>query len=151
MRILLAKYKIFLGKGALPLATPARGPAPWTPVNSSRKRSASSLRSQLIESHMFKIFISLREMYSFVTCKSLVIYILIKKSRAGGNIAENYNCQKLEFYQPNLNNNLISEISQKGTAYFHIKQLKENACIKRFLISFYSAVKYHESAIFYIM
>ena len=32
------EYKIFLGKGALgrcPLTTPARGPAPWTPANTS--------------------------------------------------------------------------------------------------------------------
>ena len=67
-------------------------------------------------------------MYSFVTCKSLVIYIQLKKS------SEEY-CsklqQKFEFYYLNLNNNLISEISQKGTAYFHIKQLKENACTKK--------------------
>ena len=29
------KYKIFLGKVCCPLTTPARGPASWTPVNTS--------------------------------------------------------------------------------------------------------------------
>ena len=42
MHIYLAKYKIFLRKGALSPATPARGPAPGTPVNASRKRSVCS-------------------------------------------------------------------------------------------------------------
>ena len=86
----LPNTKFSYARGRCPLATPARGPDPWTPVNASRKRSGCSLRSQLIESPMFKIFISLSlgEMYSFVTCKSLVIYIQLKSR---GNIAENYN------------------------------------------------------------
>ena len=29
------KCKIFLGKGRFPLTTPVRGPAPWTPANTS--------------------------------------------------------------------------------------------------------------------
>ena len=53
-------------------------------------------------------------MYSFVTCKSLVIYIQIKKQ--GGILLKLQ--QKMEFYYPNLNNNLILEISQKGNSLF---------------------------------
>ena len=87
-------------------------------------------------------------MYSFVTCKTLVIYIQINK--AGGNIAENYN-RNWNFISLIWTTIWFQKYHKKGTAYFHIKQLKENACTKRFLISFYSAVKYHESAIFYIM
>ena len=86
-------------------------------------------------------------MYSFVTCKSLVIYILIKKQ--GVNIAENYN-RNWNFISLIWTTIWFQKYHKKGTAYFH-KQLKENACKKGFLISFYSAVKYHESAIFYIM
>ena len=36
-----------------------QGAAPWTPVNASHKRSVSSLRSQLFEPPMLKIFLSL--------------------------------------------------------------------------------------------
>ena len=49
MHIKLTKYKNFLGKGALPPLQPHSGPAPWTPVNASCKRSGCSLRSQLFE------------------------------------------------------------------------------------------------------
>ena len=60
MHIKLAKYKIFLRKGALPPCSPRQGASPWTPVNASRKRSVCSLRSQLFEAPpMLKIFLSL--------------------------------------------------------------------------------------------
>ena len=44
--------------GAAPLATPARGPAPCTSVNTSRKRSVSSL-CVAVEPTKLKIFLSL--------------------------------------------------------------------------------------------
>ena len=55
---LARRIQNFLGKGALPLATPARGPPPWTPLIASHKRSVCSLRLQLFEHPpMLKIFI----------------------------------------------------------------------------------------------
>ena len=49
----------FLGKMALPPCNPHQEASPWTPVNASRKRSVCSLRSQLFEPPMLKIFLSL--------------------------------------------------------------------------------------------
>ena len=51
------KFKILMT--SRPTPCPARGPAPWTPVNASHKRLVCSLRSQLFEPPMLKIFLSL--------------------------------------------------------------------------------------------
>ena len=40
------KYKIFLGKGALPLTTLTRGPDPWTPANTSLTNCPSHKHAQ---------------------------------------------------------------------------------------------------------
>ena len=46
---LACQIQNFLTQGGAPLQPPPAGPAPWTPVNTSRKRSVCSLRSQLFE------------------------------------------------------------------------------------------------------
>ena len=73
--------------GAAPLQPPPGGQPPGP---RERLAQALGLLATLAINWvpMFKIFISLGEMYSFVTCKSLVIYIQLI---SWGNIAENCN------------------------------------------------------------